>query len=275
MIIFFTKKFTVFKLLILFIFVSVCFNVFKKIEAKNVPAMSEGKGYIAVVIDDFGYNGEGTEEMLCLDMPLTAAILPFSENTSENMQSAIDNGKEVIIHLPMESKTGKISWLGETPILKNLSDEEIIKRFCSACEKLGCAQGFNNHMGSAVMEDERILNLIFEEASKKGLYFLDSKTTPNSAAKKIAEEKGVLFLERDVFLDSTDDVNVVKSRLKEAAEIALKKGYAIAIGHVGPEGGNITVKALKEMQPELEKLGIEFVTLSRLEEILKGENDGA
>ena len=35
--------------------------------------------YLAVIIDDFGYNGEGTEEMLDLDIPLTAAIMPFSE----------------------------------------------------------------------------------------------------------------------------------------------------------------------------------------------------
>ena len=40
--------------------------------------------YLAVIIDDFGYNGEGTEEMLDLDIPFTAAIMPFSEEAEEN-----------------------------------------------------------------------------------------------------------------------------------------------------------------------------------------------
>ena len=57
--------------------------------------------YLAVIIDDFGYNGEGTEEMLDLDIPLTAAIMPFSEKAEENCLKVKEAGKEAIIHLPM------------------------------------------------------------------------------------------------------------------------------------------------------------------------------
>lgn len=75
-------------------------------------ANDSGGGKLAVIIDDFGYNGAGTAEMLALDIPFTAAVLPFSSHTAENAAQAAEAGKEVIIHMPMESLTGKPEWVG-------------------------------------------------------------------------------------------------------------------------------------------------------------------
>ena len=100
------------------------------------------------------------------------------------------------------------------------------------------------------------------------LVFVDSMTTENSVGDSVCHKKGISILKRDVFLDSTDDVNVVKNQLIKTAKIAQQKGYALGIGHVGPEGGNITVQAIKELAPLLEKQGIEFVTVSQLKEII-------
>ena len=72
-------------------------------------------------------------------------------------------------------------------------------------------------------------------------------------------------------MDSTDNVAVVKKNLEKTAQIALKNGFALAIGHVGPEGGKITAQAIKEMAPEMEQKGIEFVTISEYAK-LKGCN---
>ncbi len=75
---------------------------------------------------------------------------------------------------------------------------------------------------------------------------------------------GVCILGRDVFLDSTKDVEQVKANLRKAAEIAGKNGSAVAIGHVGPEGGKTTAEAIAALIPELEDAGIEFVTVGEL-----------
>ena len=103
-----------------------------------------------------------------------------------------------------------------------------------------------------------------EVLKEKDVPFVDSMTTAKSLGKAVAAEKGVALLERDVFLDSTDSVEVVKEHLRKAGEVALEKGSAIAIGHVGPEGGKITAQAIKEVAPELERAGITFVTVSEL-----------
>ena len=52
--------------------------------AATTEAKREGKCFMAIIIDDFGYDGEGTEDILSVDIPLTAAVMPFSEYTAED-----------------------------------------------------------------------------------------------------------------------------------------------------------------------------------------------
>lgn len=164
----------------------------------------------------------------------------------------------------MESLTGKREWVGEKGIFRDMEDAAIRERVEEAFSVLPDAAGMNNHMGSAIMEDARSLSAVMEVLKEKGVPFVDSMTTAKSLGKAVAAEKGVALLERDVFLDSTDSVAVVKDNLRKAGEVALEKGAAIAIGHVGPEGGKITAQAIKEVAPELERAGITFVTVSEL-----------
>ena len=224
----------------------------------------ERRGELAILIDDFGYCGEGATEMLALPIPFTAAVMPFSSCTETDAELVRQAGKEIFIHMPMESLTGKKEWVGEKGVFRGMTEAEIKVRVEEAIAILPDAVGLNNHMGSAIMEDEKSLSAVMDVLQEKNMLFVDSVTTANSLGRKIAGGKGVTFLARDVFLDSTDDVEAVKVNLRKAAEIALEKGYALAIGHVGPEGGMVTVQAIKALIPELEAAGITFVTVSQL-----------
>ena len=224
----------------------------------------ERRGELAILIDDFGYCGEGTAEMLNLPIPFTAAVMPFSSCTEQDAALVRQAGKEIFIHMPMESLTGKKEWVGEKGVFRNMTDVEIRNRVEEAFAILPDAVGLNNHMGSAIMEDGRSLSAVMEVLQEKNMIFADSVTTGKSLGRKIAGEKGVTFLARDVFLDSTDSVEQVKANLRKAAEVALEKGEALAIGHVGPEGGKITAKAISDLIPELEQAGIVFVSVSQL-----------
>lgn len=250
------------KYLVLF---GMCFLGGRLLASRQAEAVSGEKHCeLAILIDDFGYCGEGTEEMLALPIPFTAAVMPFSSCTASDAEMVRQAGKEIFLHIPMESLTGKKEWVGEKGVFKTMSDEEIKARVEEAFAILPDAVGMNNHMGSAIMEDRRSLSAVMDILKERNALFVDSMTTAKSLGKTIADEKGVTFLGRDVFLDSTDSVEVVKSNLRKAAEVALEKGEALAIGHVGPEGGKITAQAIKELIPELEQAGITFVTVSQL-----------
>ena len=107
------------------------------------------------------------------------------------------------------------------------------------------------------------MTALLKEAKDRNMYFLDSLTTAKSVGEEVAKEVGVPYIKRDVFLDSTQDIKQWKKYLR-AAEIAKQKGTAVAIGHVGAEGGIVTATALNNLYKQLENEGIKFVTLEEI-----------
>ena len=269
-----TKKAIKNSMLLVCLFAIVVSASVRLINRRAIFASTEDstKGYLAIIIDDFGNNGDGTDEMLALDIPLTAAIMPFSEKTQKDIEMVKAAGKEMIVHMPMESLEGKRSWVGDKGVFLNMTDDEIKTVVQEAFDVVDEAVGLNNHMGSAIMENKRALSVVVNEVASRGLIFIDSRTTAKSVAKELCEGEDCCILGRDIFLDSTDDIGVVKKQLMAAAEKAINNGTAIAIGHVGPEGGKITAQAIKDLQPEIENMGVEFVTITRLKEITDENN---
>lgn len=76
------------------------------------PSKNQVRKELAIVIDDFGNNMKGTEEMLNLPVPITVAIMPFLSTSKEDAIRAHKKGHEVIVHLPLEPKKGKkkLAW---------------------------------------------------------------------------------------------------------------------------------------------------------------------
>ena len=61
-------------------------SVFYREDIQNVFEEKNPKAYLAIIIDDFGYGGEGTDEMLALDADITAAVMPFSEKSAQEVE---------------------------------------------------------------------------------------------------------------------------------------------------------------------------------------------
>ncbi|WP_102346018.1 divergent polysaccharide deacetylase family protein [Bacillus sp. Marseille-P3661] len=220
------------------------------------------KKELAIVIDDFGNNMKGTAEMLELPIPLTVAVMPFLPTTEQDAKLAHAKGHEVIVHMPMQPKHGKKSWLGPGAITTDLSDEEVRKRIESAIDNVPYAVGMNHHLGSKVTEDERIMRIILEICKERNLYYLDSKTAEKSVIPKLAEELEVPYLENDLFFDHVYSEKHIYRQASNIVKYLLQYEQIIAIGHVGITGERV-VGALKTYIPEYEKEA-EIVTLSEL-----------
>ncbi|WP_308530750.1 divergent polysaccharide deacetylase family protein [uncultured Paenibacillus sp.] len=232
---------------------------------------------LAVIIDDLGNRMDGTDEVLNLPIKLTVAVMPFLETTQEDAQRAHERGHEVIVHLPMEPKQGKPEWLGPGAILSGMTDEEIRQRVEAAIEQVPYAVGINNHMGSKVTGDERVMSVILEVCRERGLFFVDSKTNYWSVIPRLSEEKGLPRLENDVFLDDVGSEEHVAGQLRQVLEILKKdqRGSCITIGHVGVQGKK-TAAALKKNIPILQAEGVSFIGISELarEQISPGIQPG-
>ncbi|MBS4189656.1 divergent polysaccharide deacetylase family protein [Bacillus sp. FJAT-49705] len=205
----------------------------------NNPVSAEApflKKELAIVIDDLGNNMKGTEEILKLPITLTAAIMPFMSTSKEDAEMAFKYGHDILVHLPMEPKKGKASWLGPGAITTDLSDEEIRRRVEAAIKDIPHAIGMNHHMGSKATEDERVMRIVLEVCQENGLFYLDSKTTGKSVVGKLASEMGIPYLENNLFFD---DIYTTQHISKQANILAKKLDSSdrlIAIGHVGVTG---------------------------------------
>ena len=226
----------------------------------EAPSISQKN--LAIVIDDFGNNMQGTEDILNLPIKLTVAIMPFLPSTKTDAELAFKNGHEVIVHLPMEPKKGKKSWLGPQAITTDLSDNEIRRRVEAAIQDVPHAVGMNHHMGSKATEDERVMRIVLDICKKNGLFYLDSKTTGKSVVSKLATEMNVPFLENGLFFDDVYTTEHIKKQAHLLERKLSESEQIIAIGHVGVSGP-MMVNVLKEYIPVFQDKA-EIVGLSDL-----------
>ncbi|MDQ7092506.1 divergent polysaccharide deacetylase family protein [Desulfosporosinus sp. PR] len=220
-------------------------------------------GEIAIVIDDFGIDNPGTQQMLELGVPITAAIMPNLLYSQQEADLIHNLGYEIILHMPIEAKNGRPEWLGPGALTTNLSPQELRVRLNNSLEQIPYAVGISNHMGSKGTENPNIVEALVETAKEHNLLILDSKTSESTILAQQAKKAGVKSGTRDVFLDNSADLNAIKKQIKLLIAKAKTSGKAIGIGHVGPQGPN-TARAIKEMLPEIKAQGIKIVPLSEL-----------
>jgi uncharacterized protein len=214
---------------------------------------------LALIVDDCGQWVSIEQGFIALPVPLTLSVLPHVHAATQIAQEANDAGKGVMLHLPMETLSGMYPGPGE--VKTTMTDAQITAQVEDDLAQVPLAQGVNNHEGSKASADPRVMRDVMTVLSKHGgLFFIDSRTNAASVGEQVARAAGIPTASRDVFLDNREDVAYSEGQLREAAAIAKRTGSAIAIGH--PRATTLT--AVREMIPQLQAEGIQFVLVSGL-----------
>lgn len=211
---------------------------------------------IVIVIDDMGLDRKRSARVVGLPAPLTLAWLPYAHDLPAQTKTARAAGHELMVHLPMEPSVKADP--GPNALLTSLPADEIRRRLTAALGSFDGYVGVNNHMGSRFTADRALMAPVLAEIQKRGLLWLDSRTTPNSAAGGLAGPLHLPFAGRDVFLDNVETVAAVRTQLARTETVARHQGVAIAIGH--PH--DATIEALAAWLPEVQKRGFTLVTIS-------------
>jgi polysaccharide deacetylase 2 family uncharacterized protein YibQ len=185
---------------------------------------------MAVIVDDAGYDLAELEPFLELPIPLAVAVLPNLPHSREAALRVKQAGKELLLHLPMEPEGGENP--GPGALLTGDSQAEIERLLESALQSVPGATGVNNHMGSKATADEALMTTVLRALERKGLFFVDSRTTANTVGARVAERVGVPFVERDVFIDASHSDAEIAEAFASGTALAAKKGTAVLIGHV-------------------------------------------
>ena len=214
---------------------------------------------IAVIIDDLGLDHTRTAKAMALSGPLILSFLTYARNLRAQTAIARSSGHELMVHLPMEPDDSD-AYAGPKMIKRDLSGDEIRRRLDWALSRFEGYVGVNNHMGSRYTAYRPGMMLVMEEINRRGLMFIDSKTSRNSVAPAVARELSMPFAQRHIFLDDSPKAGDIAAQLKSLETLARSQGFAIAIGHPY----DTTLSELKKWLPTLAPRGFILVPASAI-----------
>ena len=222
------------------------------------PAVTGAR--LAIIIDDLGADVASADTIFSsLHYPLTLSILPNHAHSADIAEQARRRGYEVMLHLPMQSIRNEHPEAQE--LREGMSSAEVSRSLAEMLQSVPHAAGVNNHQGSRVTSDARMMDELMPQLRQRNLFFIDSRTSGATVAYKAAQAAHVRSSFRNVpFLDDVREVAAIRKQFALAVHDAKKEGQGIAIGHPHPE----TLSALAELLPQLEVSGVHLVFASDL-----------
>ena len=217
------------------------------------------RGTLVFVIDDAGNNLWDLEPFLQFPGALTIAVLPGLPDSIEAARRIRAAGKEVFLHQPMESLGG--SNPGPGAIFSGMGRDEIREIVSRNLDELWPVAGMNNHEGSRITMDEEAMEVILEICRERGIPFLDSRTTAETAAPRTARRLEMFIGERDIFLDNDQDEESILDFINMGLSRAEERGSVIMIGHVWSPA---LAPLLLDLYQDLSDRGFSFSTAAQL-----------
>ena len=206
---------------------------------------------IAIIIDDIGYDPELAHSFMDYDLPLSLSVLPLAPYTRDIVNSANRRGCELLLHQPMEPKNYPEIDPGPGALLTDMGEKEIVKIINENIKQVAGLKGVNHHMGSYFSERYDKMKIVLREIKKHDLFYVDSRTTNQTVAFKLAKAMGVPAARKSVFLDNDLSRKAISFELERLMGIARYSGEAVGIGHPHRE----TLEVLYEY---LDKLKTDF-----------------
>ncbi len=227
------------------------------------PPVADPPPLLGLCIDDVGMQSPQNENSIVygftrLPVSLTYAVLPHAVFARESARYLTGKGSEVIVHQPMEPISSFFEDYDHL-ITTTQDKEEIYDILRTSFENVPGAFGLNNHMGSLVTQDRRVMKTILGYLQENEGFFLDSYTIAHSRAFALARQKGVLTGKRHYFIDG-ETVQESRTHMRRwADQVLYNPGRPLnAIGHVQQN----TLQALEEKIPLLIERGIQVQPVS-------------
>ena len=227
--------------------------------AAAVSREQPGVARVAIVIDDLGNDLPAMERIARWPYSVCGAVLPVLPGSGRTARQLEESGKQVLLHLPMEPRNPRMN-PGPGVVLRSQSEEEIVRTLENDLDSVPGAAGVSNHMGSAATADPRVMRAVARVLARRGLFFLDSRTTGATVGSETARAERVRAVSRRVFLDDVATEREVGKALDELIARARAEGSAVGLGHPYPA----TLAVLERELPRLGERGVKLVSVGEL-----------
>lgn len=194
-----------------------------------------GGARIAIVIADMGMSQSATHAAIQqLPGAVTLSFAPYAADLDAWIAKARAAGHEVMLQLPMEPIDYPINDPGPYTLLTSLPAEDNLDRLEWLLSRFTGYVGVTDYMGARFTSSPDHLRPILGVLRDRGLMFLDSRSSGDSIAGKLATEIGLPRALNNRFLDAVASRHAIDARLGELERIAATTGFAIGIGFPFP-----------------------------------------
>jgi len=234
----------------------------------SVSAKEQAK--IALIIDDMGIQRDLSLSALQLPGAVTYSFLPFTAHTQALANLAHRQGKELMLHAPMQAIKPEDREAHE--LSADIGGIAFERLFIRQLQNIPHISGVNNHKGSLLTQNYSAMTHIMQLIKAQygdALFFVDSKTAIASVAQKAATDFGLASLGRDVFLDHDNPSQIeIRRQFRKLIALALRNGSALGIAHP-------RVNTLAVLQDELHRIAAYDVQLVSVSELAFAANKKA
>jgi len=185
---------------------------------------------IAVVVFDLGQLKEGGEAAIAkLPPEVTLAFSPYAPKLDDWMKRSRAAGHEVLLGLPLDSRSFPQRDPGPLALLSAMSTAENLRRL----EKLlSTAQGYT---GLVAMDGQRFLtasqqvDTLFRALKQSGLLFVDNGLAGDATATRLAEALDLPYAKASIMISDSHFRTAIDIRLRKAEDDAQAKGRALVL----------------------------------------------
>lgn len=230
-----------------------------KIEKVKLSDLSD-KPIIVIILKGLGLSASTTQSAMELPKSVTFGLSPYSSTIQGWAEKAKKQGREVVLHIPMETKDYRLNDPGPYALLTQSSQEDNITRLNML---LGLIKGYEavyserDEVFTHTLSSSRP---VLQALKNKRQFLIFGGGYADFSLIQLSKEMEYPLLVNDFILDDDISQDSINAKFKEIEETAKEKGYVVVMAHPYP----ITIRMLERWLPEVEEKGFFLAPVSLL-----------
>lgn len=157
---------------------------------------------LALVLFGFGDDLAGARQVFDLPVPFAVALTPGTKASSAMLRAAHDQGREIVLHIPLEPVNYPQLNPGPGTLLVTLKPDRATGTMRRWLDQAGPVVAVANHMGSLATQDMTLMGAVYRELKRRRLPFIHVQPAAGAVCRSLAAEAGVIYDEPDAVLDT-------------------------------------------------------------------------
>jgi polysaccharide deacetylase 2 family uncharacterized protein YibQ len=174
---------------------------------------------LALVLFGFGDDLDEARRVFDLPVPFAVALAPDTKASGAMFRAAHEQGREVVLHIPLEPVNYPQLNPGPGTLLVTLKPDRATGTMRRWLDQSGQVVAVANHMGSLATQDMTLMGAVYRELKRRHLPFIHLQPAAGAVCRSLAADMGVMYDEPDAVLDTEARATTAKALDRRWGEI--------------------------------------------------------